>query len=243
MRIRYRILALMLCLLGLLSPGFAEDYAHLLDRKVIRWNDQTVTILVHIEDGTGLAGWNPENIRAVQNAFSEWEVATGRRFRFLYMPDHRGTDVIVSFKAFHDRFDRGDEAGVTKTVTWGNYVAENNIELYLHPEHDAVYTPAHLQSIALHEIGHMLGINGHSNDPRDVMYPASTFLEDDPPQHLTQRDVDTLRAVYLKKADYANPEGVRLSNFDQFKKAHPGRHISLLWVMIGPVPVPIPLPF
>jgi len=221
----------------------AGDYADILGKKVMRWNDQTLNILVHIEDGQGLPDWNPDNIRAVKSAFSEWEAAMGGRFRFLYMPDHRGTDVIVSWKGRHEAGDRGHEAGLNRTITWGKYIQENNIELYLHQDQGYVYSPDNIQSLALHEIGHMLGIKGHSNNREDVMYPEAQFEIGGPAEHLSQRDINTMRVLYTRKPDYTNPENVRLSNFDQFKKTHPGRKFRILWVMIGYVPVPIPLPF
>jgi hypothetical protein len=51
--------------------------------------------------------------------------------------------------------------------------------------------------------------------------------------------------VYAAKADYANPEGYHLSNFDAFKKTQKGHRLTIVWVpMPGiPFPVPIPLPF
>lgn len=219
------------------------DYADQLDKKIMRWNDQTLNILVHIEDGSGLPDWNPDNIRAVKAAFSQWEAAMGGRFRFLYMPDHRGTDVVVSWKGQHEAGDKSQEVGQNRTVTWGKYIAENNIELYLHQSQGYLYSPSNIQSVAVHEIGHMMGIKGHSNHRDDVMYPQTTFDLGDPPQQLSQRDINTMRLIYSRKADYTNPENVRLSNFDQFRKTHPGRHMRILWVMIGYVPVPIPLLF
>ena len=47
-------------------------------------------------------------------------------------------------------------------------------------------------SIAAHEIGHALGITGHSDDPSDLMaarFQAGTSV--------SQRDADTLAFLYL----------------------------------------------
>ena len=44
-----------------------------------------------------------------------------------------------------------------------------------------------VQSTAVHEFGHMLGIWSHSFDPKDIMYPYATSITD-----LSQRDKKTL---------------------------------------------------
>lgn len=60
--------------------------------------------------------------------------------------------------------------------------------LYLGPGQ----APAQLATTARHELGHALGLWGHSLDPQDVMYGEQTAQ----PQAVSQRDVNTLRRVY-----------------------------------------------
>jgi hypothetical protein len=219
-----------------------DNYVDILGKKIFRWNDKTHYLMIYIQDGRDQPGWNPENIQRVQAAFSEWERAMSPRFRFIYMPDTRGSDVTVSWKGFSEKEHRGDKAGQNSTITWGKYLQKNDIEIALNNSKGVPYNPIVIQSVALHEIGHMLGIKGHSNQPQDVMAAASDLYNLTAPQHLTQRDVNTLKLIYQEKPNYTNPENVHLSNFDQFKKRHPGG-FSIMWIMVGFVPIPIPLPF
>lgn len=64
-------------------------------------------------------------------------------------------------------------------------------------------TPGDIVSTAAHEFGHALGIQGHSDDPDDLMYPSETrFYSADgerlpaPDRPVTARDLNTLRACY-----------------------------------------------
>lgn len=58
------------------------------------------------------------------------------------------------------------------------------------PSLDTIY------ATLLHEMGHALGIFGHSPDPNDVMYRAAGASESRP--QLSERDRNTLRALYAK---------------------------------------------
>lgn len=52
---------------------------------------------------------------------------------------------------------------------------------------------AHIKAVTIHEMGHSLGLLGHSDSPRDIMYPQilpSTRAE------LSDRDLQTIEALY-----------------------------------------------
>ena len=49
-----------------------------------------------------------------------------------------------------------------------------------------------LQRCAAHEMGHILGLSGHSDDPADVLYPALNPAQGT----VTERDRNTLRVLY-----------------------------------------------
>ncbi len=52
-----------------------------------------------------------------------------------------------------------------------------------------------IKGVCLHEIGHALGLNGHSPNSNDIMYCSETGSESRRPQ-LTVRDLATLKKLY-----------------------------------------------
>ncbi|MCK7478674.1 MAG: matrixin family metalloprotease [Candidatus Moduliflexus flocculans] len=52
---------------------------------------------------------------------------------------------------------------------------------------------AKIKQIATHQMGHAIGIYGHSNNPADIMYKDFTVSE------LSQRDISAIREIYKSK--------------------------------------------
>jgi hypothetical protein len=161
------------------------------------------------------------------------------------MPDERGSDVKVLWTPTLAHTDHGEEAGLNEFQTWDKYFCKNDLKLALMHHNGTVYSPDVIQSVALHEVGHVLGLKVHSDSPTDVMYPSTFVREGEGPQRLSERDINTMQLVYQSKPDYTNPTGYHLASFNQFKKTHPGRRVTLMWVPIPGVPFPVPiiLPF
>lgn len=64
----------------------------------------------------------------------------------------------------------------------------HRLRIWLRPDQSAIY----LQAAARHELGHALGIWGHSLEPTDAMY----FSQVGSPPLISARDVNTLKRIY-----------------------------------------------
>ncbi len=54
-----------------------------------------------------------------------------------------------------------------------------------------------MRCLALHEIGHVLGLTGHTNNRGDIMY--AYFAQLPPDRDLSKRDINTIRRLYTDK--------------------------------------------
>lgn len=79
----------------------------------------------------------------------------------------------------------GDVVGLTTVTYQGSRIISATIHL------DASLSGESVKQVLAHELGHALGVDGHSADPSDLMYPRSHL-----PFRITPRDRNTLLSIY-----------------------------------------------
>lgn len=156
------------------------------DSVLRRWPERMADpIRVHVPEG-GTDADAFEFRRAVIDAFRRWERVGGLPLRFAFTEED-GAEVRV-------RWVRQFEAQRTgqADITWSRagWIHRATLTLATHSPAGWALPPEAVHTVALHEIGHLLGL-GHSDEPRDVMYP-STEIHD-----ITGRDRATARLLYV----------------------------------------------
>jgi predicted Zn-dependent protease len=132
---------------------------------------------------------------AVQAGCDQWVHATNDFVRYEVVTKAALADVTVTFLPHESVPDQGGACGHTTMTFLALTLKSASIVLAT-----TDVTPADLQAITAHEFGHALGIDGHSDDPSDLMYAVLTrsAANDLPvPSHtLTSRDLNTLKVCY-----------------------------------------------
>ncbi len=132
----------------------------------------------------------------IYNAFREWMVAAGGCLRFVDANTEKNADIKVYFVS--DIPDSPKAQGVTTFRAQGKYMVSATIRIQYTNQYNSKIriSDKKVYGVAIHEIGHALGLNGHTKDLNDVMYPTTQFTQVG--VHPSARDVATIRTLYCR---------------------------------------------
>ncbi|MBL0939425.1 MAG: matrixin family metalloprotease [Gemmatimonadaceae bacterium] len=156
------------------------------DSALARWPDRTGRPLrVWVQEAEQLEPWTPEFLPSVRDAFDTW-VQSGIPVRFTFVIDSATADVRVTFVP-------GFSTGISGRTVWSRdasyWMVSSDIQLAVSDPSGNVFTPPQMRAIALHEVGHLLGLD-HAASAEDIMSPRIRVRE------LSERDKQTVRLIY-----------------------------------------------
>lgn len=163
------------------------------------WSKSQMPLRIYVPDNTHPDGFNSYDRREVEKCFAEWCALVPGRLSFKFVDKPADADIAFSQKAtLADlSFSRSVLAHTIPLPAgpekWGVFPASKCTIEPLRPNPE-ITSPddkraAMRHMVFLHEIGHSLGVIGHSASADDLMYFSGTAL-------LSERDKATFRRIY-----------------------------------------------
>jgi hypothetical protein len=165
---------------------YINDVLNDRDSSLARWPDRVANpLLVWVQSADSIPDWNPAFVAQVKDAFTTWE-STGIPVGFQFVNDSSKADVHVTW------LDHFEEQISGKTM-WARdenwWIVDANIVIALHHNHGEALDPSAIRAIALHEVGHLLGLD-HTADTTNIMTPRVRVRD------LSAADRATMRLLY-----------------------------------------------
>ena len=196
-----------------LIEGMEDNYIYsaVLNKDILRWNIESFPLKVYFEQTT------PAYRENIKKAFEQWAKASGfLQFQEVYKPED--ANIEIKFSNYADPKCTSANcnyviATTTNSTDRYNRLDKMIINFYKTNPFGEEFSPSEIYNTALHEIGHTLGISGHSDNPHDVMYASNHKVSGvfSPYSHniiyLSKRDLNTLALLYRLAPSITNSKG------------------------------------
>lgn len=158
------------------ATRFTPNYVSDLDR-LLAWPSLPVRVFFVRDNNYSTARQN-----VALAGFDQWVTATGGVISYTVVDSLANSDINVSF-------DPTTQDGLTR-LHFTDYTMQS-ADMFLGVQN---LPNADLQCVAAHEMGHALGIDGHSKQQGDLMYFQHVIGDVCP---VTTRDLDTMKTAYI----------------------------------------------
>lgn len=185
--------------------------------QILRWDVTKFPLKVMIENdsSTSVPAYYQDEIK---KAFMQWQASTSGLMKFVFVSDHPDILVKIASSNNNNCNDENCKYVVAYTTPYvsGDILKQMTIIFNDSDNQKQPFSEREIYNTALHEIGHSLGIMGHSYNKDDLMYMEGNLNKEYEQvrsdfQIISSIDLNTLRLLYRLTPDVTNTS---LSKFD-----------------------------
>ena len=173
-----------------------DDYlASAVRAGVILWPHSRIPITVYIADGSTSSGYRDSFKTILKRSFEDWARASSGQISFMMVSSPAAARLKCFWTDKPSDLTSNSEAGETKLIADQDSIKSAEILFMTVPFSKSVpISDNAFRQVALHEIGHALGMNSHSTNPDDIMFYSTTLK--DGWRELSGRDSRSITRLY-----------------------------------------------
>jgi hypothetical protein len=179
------------------SPD-ASDYLKGLD-SFKGWPKEVMPLKVYVRRNYQLPAFHTEFVEVVRDSLDQWCKASGGAIGYKFVDDRELANIICDYTDHRELVSSQHELGIDGNtemlVKQDNTPGKANMVILVkdRPSSSAFRKRALITLCCLHEVGHALGMHGHSSNSHDVMFSCATLTDQ---ALLSERDKHTIKLIY-----------------------------------------------
>ena len=178
------------------SDALKTDYLEDVTRQgMVRWSPEKMPLKIYIASGEGVQGYKPQWTEVLKRSFIDWQTASGNLVSFEFTDNKEGSNIQCSWTDDPKALKNIAELGETELYSNSKGLVRGTIKFLTVPiAREMPVTDNRMRFIFLHEIGHALGMPGHTTTPSDAMFYSIGITDNW--RTLSERDSNTIRKLY-----------------------------------------------
>lgn len=205
-RLRYKLL-----------EGLEYNYIHnaLMGNDILRWDIKSFPLKVYFENPDSVPNYY---VYSIEKAMELWSGSTNF-VKFARVNDKNNADIYIRFIDNKKVCDGGQcrfVTAYTEPKVSDKILKQMTLTFYKTNPLNKGFSQGEIYNTALHELGHTLGIMGHSDNPEDLMFSMSDSENSKYypyAQSMSKGDLQTLVLLYRLKPTISNGKILENENF------------------------------